>query len=136
MINFKTPFGIYCRAIGLYAILTLPAAVIPEMYLISLFYVLVYGWFAWFLFTLLYVVADNLLFDFVPKFLVLFTAVIVAVAFAYQMIGMLLMHENVWHSGFIVFPFAAVIAGWISVCISREKIRSSCYVQEGSNSSN
>lgn len=129
----KTSFIIYSRAVGLYALLTLPAMVIPEMYIFSLIYVLMYGWFAWFVFTALYMIINNLLFDFVSKLFTLFLAVIVAVAFAYQMLGLLQGMGDVWHSGFIIFPFAAVITGWISVCISREKIRSSCYLQKEAN---
>jgi hypothetical protein len=52
------------------------------------------------------------------------------VAFAYHMLGVLGVEENVWNSGFIVFPFTAVIAGWISVCVSKERIRSSCTANE------
>ena len=100
------------------------------MYVISLMYVLIYGWIAWFVFSLLYVVMNNLPLDFVPKLFALFTGVVVSVAFAYHMIGVLGVDEDVWHSGFIIFPFAALIAGWISVCVSKEKIRSSCYFQE------
>jgi hypothetical protein len=133
MINIKSAFIIYCRAVGLYALFTLPAMVIPEMYIISLMYVLMYGSFAWFVFTVLYIVINNLPFDFVSKLFSLFLAVIIAVAFAYHMIGVLGTAEDVWHSGFIIFPFAAVITGWISVCISGEKIRSSCYLQEEVN---
>jgi hypothetical protein len=131
----KAPFIIYCRAVGLYALFTLPAMVIPEMYFISLMYVLLYGSFAWAAFTILYIIINNLLFDFVLKFMALFIAVVIAVAFAYHMLGVLGIEEDVWHTGFVIFPFAAVITGWISVCISKEKIRSSCYVQEQSKAS-
>jgi hypothetical protein len=126
----KTAFVIYCRAVGLYALLTLPALVVPVMYLISLMYVLMYGWFAWFVFTLQYVAIDKLPLDFVLKLSTLFMAVVISVAFAYHMLGMLGVEEDVWNSEFIVFPFAAVVAGWISVCVSRETIRTSCTVGE------
>lgn len=131
----KTPFIIYCRAVGLYALLTLPAMITPPLYFISLMYVLIYGWFAWFVFTLLYQLTNHLPFDFVPKLAALFIAVVIAVGFAYHMLGILGIEENVWGSPFIIFPFAAVIAGWVSVCVSKEKIRSSCYLQEERNSS-
>jgi hypothetical protein len=130
MKQIKTPFAIYCRALGLYALLTLPALYFPGMYIISLMYVLMYGWFAWSFFTLLYVAVDIFPLHIVLKLSALFIAVVISVAFAYHMLGVLGVEENVWHSGFIIFPFAAVIAGWISVCISSEKIRSSCYVKE------
>jgi len=133
--KMKTPFIIYCRGVGLYALLTLPAMITPPMYLISLLYVLIYGWFAWFVFTLLYMVINNLPFDFVPKLFALFIAVVIPVGFAYHMLGILGIEDDVWGSPFIIFPFAAVIAGWISVCVSKEKIRTSCYLQEESTSS-
>jgi len=126
----KTGFVIYCRAVGLYALLTLPAMAIPPMYATSLMYVLIYGWFACFVFTLLYITMDKLPLDFVLKLSVLFVSVVVSVAFAYHMLGVLGVEEDVWHSEFIIFPFAAVIAGWISVCVSVEKIRSSCTAKE------
>jgi hypothetical protein len=129
----KTAFVIYCRAVGLYALLTLPAIIVPTLYFMSLTYVLIYGWFAWFVFTLLYLLMNNLPFDFVPKLFALFIAVGISVACAYHLIGVLGIEEDVWHSGYIIFPFAAVIAGWISVCVSKETIRNSCYLQEETN---
>ncbi len=129
----KASFIIYCRAVGLYVLLSLPALVIPLMYILSLYYVLTFGWLAWIAFTVLYIIIDNLVFDFVPKLMVLFVAVVIAVAFAYYMLGIIIIRDDIWHTGFIAFPFAAVIAGWISVCISKERIRSSCYEPETSS---
>jgi hypothetical protein len=126
----KTPFVVYCQAVGWYALLTLPAMSIPVMYIISLMYVLMYGWFAWFVFTLLYVVIDNLPLNYILKLSALFATVIVSVAFAFYMIGVLDWGENIWNSGYLIFPFAAVVAGWISAYVSSEKIGSSCTVPE------
>ena len=131
MISIKTPFIVYCRAVGLYALFTTPAIMIPEMYLLSMKYVLTYGWFAWFVFTLLYNLTMKLVFDFTLRIGSLFMSVAVAVAFAYHMLGLLSPEQGVWHSGFIIFPFTAVIVGWISVCLSRESIRSSGIITEG-----
>ena len=128
----KTALVIYCRALGVYGLLTLPALLMPILYIMSLMYVLLYGWFAWLVFTLFYLLLNKLPLDFVPKLFALFTAVVIAVACAYQMIEVLGVEDDVWHSSFIIFPFVAVIAGWISVCVSGEKIRSSCYLQEES----
>ncbi len=122
----KTPFIIYCRAVSLYAILTLPVLFLPVMYLISLVYVLIFGWFAWAVFTLLYVVINKMGFDFALKTATLFVSIVISVAFAYQMVEVLGIDGNLWHTSYVIFPFAAVIAGWISVCLSREKIRNSC----------
>jgi len=127
----KTAFIIYCKAVGLYALLTLPALLLPYIYIISLAYVLFYGWFAWALFTGLYLIIDRLLFDYGIKVMLLFISVIVSVAFAFQMLEVLHVEDNVWHAGeFILFPFVAVIGGWISICLSGERIRSSHTIQE------
>ena len=128
----KTAFIIYCRSVGFHALLTLPIMALPELYLMSLKYVLIYGWAAWFVFTILFLLLNKLPLDFVPKLFALFISVVIAVACAYQLIEITGIHEDVWQSGFIVFPFAAMIAGWISTCVSNEKIRSSCYFQEES----
>jgi hypothetical protein len=116
--------------VGFYAILTLPMLVRPETYLISMMYVLVYGWFACAIFSLIYFLLNKVPVDFVVKLLLLFFSVIVAVGFAYYMIGVLSQGNEVRQPEFFIFPFAAVITGWISVCLSREKIRNSCYVTE------
>src|SRR5882672_8227977 len=118
----KTPFIIYCQAVGLYALLTIPALAEPVMYFISLMYVLMYGWFAWFVFSLLYIITNNLVVVLGFKFLSLFIAVVIAVAVAYQMLETLKVEKDVWHSGYIIFPFVAVVAGWISVSLSRQRI--------------
>jgi hypothetical protein len=126
----KTPFIIYCRAVGFYAMVTLLMMARPEAYLTSMMYVLMYGWFACAIFSLMYFLLSKVPVDFVIKLLLLFISVIVAVGFAYYMIGVLAVGNEIWQPEFFIFPFAAVIAGWISVCLSREKIRSSCYATE------
>ncbi|HET6994808.1 MAG TPA: hypothetical protein VFI06_07490 [Chitinophagaceae bacterium] len=126
----KTPFIIYCRAVGIYALLTLPLMVNPFIYFFSLTIVLAYGWFACIIFLLLYLLLNTFLFDFVLKLLLLFISVAIAVGFAYYMAGMLSIGSEIRQAEFFIFPFAAVIAGWISLCYSREKIRNSCYAGE------
>ena len=131
----KRPFIIYCRAVGIYALLTLPAMVLPPLYFISLMYVLLYGWIAWFVFTLFSLLFDVLSFDLVAKIFALFFAVVVAVAIAYQLMGVSGVERDIWQSEFILFPFIAVVSGWISVCASRKAIRASCYSQGESSHS-
>lgn len=120
----KAPFIIYCRAVGFYSLLTLPLLASPYIYFISLWYVLIYGWFAWAVFTISYSVIIRMIFNQALRFLLLFIGVVIAVAFAYQMLEVLHVENDVWHSGFLVLPFVAVIVGWISVCVSRETITS------------
>ncbi len=118
----EIPFIIYFRAVGLYTMLTIPAMISPIVYFISLFYVIIYGWFAWALFTALYLVIIRVSTSNGFRLLLLIVAVPVAVVFAFQMIEALKVERNVWNSGlFLLFPIAATIGGWISLSISAKK---------------
>jgi|SRR6185295_13459686 len=119
-----TPFLIYVRAVGIYCLLTLPAIVLPVMYLVSITYVLIYGWFAWAVFTIIYFITVFCNLNFRTKMSILFAGVVTAVALSFQMLEVLKAEYNVWHSGaFLLFPLAAVVSGCISVYVSREKIK-------------
>ena len=120
----KTPFIIYIRAVGIYALLTIPALCLPVMYIISMMYVLFYGWFAWAVFTFIYLVTVFCNPAYHVKMGILVIAVVVAVLFAFQMLEVLGVEENIWHSGaFLLFPLAAVISGWVSLHISRQSVK-------------
>jgi len=120
----QSPFIIYIRAVGIYALLTLPALFLPIMYIVSIMYVLFYGWFAWAVFTMIYLVTIFCNPSYYVKMGILTIAVVVAVLFAFQMLGILKVEENIWHSGeFLLFPVAAIFSGWISLSISRERIK-------------
>jgi hypothetical protein len=122
----ETPFIIYIRAVGIYALLTLPAVALPIMYFISMMYVLFYGWFAWAVFTIIYVITIFCNPSYLTKMLILAVGVVVAVLFAFQMLEVLGVEQDIWHSGeFLLFPLAAVLSGWISLKISRERVRQS-----------
>lgn len=120
----KTPFIIYIRAVGIYALLTIPAIFLPVMYIISIMYVLFYGCFAWAIFTFIYLVTIFCNPPYHIKMGILTVAVVVAVLFAFQMLEVLGVEDNIWHSGaFLLFPVAAIFSGWISLNISREKVK-------------
>jgi hypothetical protein len=120
----NTPFIIYIRAVGIYALLTLPALFLPIMYIISIMYVLFYGWFAWAVFTMFYLVTTFCNPSYYVKMGILTIAVVVAVLFAFQMLEVLNVEENIWYSGsFLLFPVTAIFSGWISLNISKEKIK-------------
>jgi hypothetical protein len=120
----KTPFIIYIRAVGIYALLTIPALFLPIMYIISIMYVLFYGWFAWAIFTFIYLITVFCNPAYHIKMGILTVAVVIAVLFAFQMIEILGVEDNIWHSGaFLLFPVAAIFSGWISLNISREKVK-------------
>ena len=122
----ETPFIIYIRAVGIYALLTLPAVILPIMYFISMVYVLFYGWFAWAVFMIIYVITIFCNPSYLVKIIILTIGVVVAVLFAFQMLEVLGVEQNIWHSGeFLLFPLAAVIAGWISLSLSKERVKQS-----------
>jgi len=116
-------FIIYIRSLGFYSLLTLPALVLPPMYFISLYYVLTYGWFAWALFTILCLLAEKVK-DGSARRILLGGSVLISVLFAFQMIEVGGSEINIWQSGlFLLFPCAAVLAGWISVFLSERKLK-------------
>lgn len=120
----KTPSIIYLRAVGIYALITIPALGMPIMYLISMIYVFFYGWFAWVVFATLYLVTDFFNPGFRSKMGILSIGVVVAVAIAFQMLEVLAAEKNIWNSGpFLLFPLAAVISGWVSLSASTERVR-------------
>lgn len=118
-----TSFTIYIRAVGLYALITLPAMFVPLIYLLSLLFVLIFGWFAWALFTVIYLFVTRSKLPYHLKMALLQAAVVPSVAFAYQMTGILTNDVHIWDSGgYLLFPVVAVIAGWISIPFSRTAI--------------
>jgi len=120
----KTPFIIYIKAVGLYALLTIPALGMPVIYVISMIYVLLYGWFAWAAFTIIYLVTVFCNPGYKSKMVILSMGVVAAVAIAFQMLEVLSVEKNIWNSGpFLLFPLAAVISGWISLSASTESVR-------------
>jgi hypothetical protein len=118
------PFKIYAQAVGIYALLTMPALIFPFMYVISLFYVLLFGWFAGGIFTICYFFSDRIGLPYRTRMAMLSLSVPLAVAFSYQMLQVILIKENVWTAGFfLLFPAAAVIAGWISLFVEGKAVK-------------
>ena len=118
----KVSFTIYIWSIGIYSLLTLPAMVLPIMYMMSIFYVLIYGWFAWAVFTIIYLTGDRTIANYISRMILLFIAVPVSVAFSFQMLEVFKVEENVWNSGsFLLFPLAATVSGWISLFTAKKK---------------
>ena len=122
-----TAFIIYIRAVGIYMLVTLPVLIAPFMYILSAFYVLIYGWFAWALFSLIYVLSRYLK-VYETRMAVLVPGVVVSVAFAFHMLGIYNPELDVWNAGgFLLFPVAGVLAGWISLSMSWKTIRNTTY---------
>ena len=100
-----------CKSGWIYCLLTIPALALPFMYLISITYVLIYGWFALAVFTIIYFIIVFCNPKFIAKMSILFIGVVAAVALSFQMIEVLKAEDNVWHSGaFLLFPLAAVVS--------------------------
>lgn len=119
-----TSFIIYIRAVGLYTLFTLPVLVSPVIYLFSVYFAVVYGFFAWGLYSLLHFLGLSVIRSHTARMAVLSIAVPVSVAFAFHMIGVLGGWDNVWHSGgFLIFPLVATVCGWISLFVSEKKIK-------------
>jgi hypothetical protein len=127
------PFKIYIRAVGLYALITLPALIVPVIYLLSIMYVLLYGWFAWGLYTIIYLIVTKSNIAYESKIFLLGMGVIPSVLFAFQMLEVLNVEDNIWNSGgFLLFPVAAIVAGWISLSFSKKEVGRTCpeYIKE------
>lgn len=122
-----TSILIYLRAVFIYAIITLPAMFMPIIYLVSIMYVLFYGWFACALFTIIYLIVTRLRLSYETKMFLLGTGVIPSVLFAFQMLEVLKVEDDIWQSGgYLIFPVLAVITGWISLGFSRKKVMETC----------
>ena len=120
----RVPFIIYIRSVGIYALITLPTMAVPIMYMISIFYVLVFGWFACMLFTIIYLLIDKAVADYFSRVSLLFIAVPLSVAFAFQMLEVFDVERNIWNAGsYLMFPLAGVISGWISLALGRAEVR-------------
>jgi hypothetical protein len=120
----KTPFEIFFRAIGVYALFTIPVLGSPIIYVISMAYVLSFGWFAWALFTIISFTSVNATRLYRARLFFLIVGVPVSVAFSFQMTGVFTADKNVWHSGvFLAFPMAGTISGWISLFFSAKRYR-------------
>ncbi|HEX7902542.1 MAG TPA: hypothetical protein VF487_01595 [Chitinophagaceae bacterium] len=118
----QTAFLIYIRAVGLYMVVTLPVLIAPIMYFVSVIYVFIFGWFAWGLFSVIYLLCTQIK-TYETKMLLLIPGVVISVAFAFHMLGVFNRDLDVWNSGgFMLFPITGVIAGWISLFMARKKI--------------
>lgn len=117
-----TSFIIFIRSLALYALFTVPVLFSPVIYIISMLYVITFGWFACALFMFISVITINTTSSYSIRMPVLTLAVPVAVAFAFQMIEVFGSERNVWHSGgFLLFPVAATISGWVSLMLSEKR---------------
>lgn len=119
----KLTFRIYLQALGFYSLLTTPALMLAPMYFISLFYALLFGLAAWIVFAALFIPVASMQIKALLKWIIVSIAVPLGVATGHTLIGVCRFERNVWElNGILLFPLAAVIAGWISLYTSRNKV--------------
>jgi len=120
----RTAFVVFIRAIGIYLLITLPVLGIPIVYLTSAVYAASFGWIAGAVFMLVMYVLQGLKATIPVKMILLYTSVAAAVAAAYEMMEVLGAEQDIWQtSGVLIFPAAAVAAGWISLAVSKKTIQ-------------
>ncbi len=118
----KTTFLTFTSSLIAYALITLPAIVIPPMYGLSLLYASCFGVAAWILYHSLFTLIKPLLIIEERKWLLLILSIPACVAVAYTLIELFNVEENVWTSCFIFFPIIAVVSGWIGLYKTRHQI--------------
>jgi hypothetical protein len=120
----KLPFLIYLFALGFYVLLTAPALAMPVIYITSMFFAVAAGFIAVAIFALVFFILHISRAPYTIAVAVLAFAVVLSVAAAFAMLfgnG-----SDVWFIGgnmFILFPVAAVVAGWLSICVNSRKIK-------------
>ncbi|HMC87788.1 MAG TPA: hypothetical protein VKI61_19830 [Chitinophagaceae bacterium] len=119
----KTTFVVFVRALVIYLLISIPAVAEPFMYLTSAILAVSFGWVAAVVFLLLFYSIQKLNAGLIVKNTLLYTSVAIAVLAAFQMMEVTGVEERIWYSGlFLLFPTVAIIAGCISLAISKQKI--------------
>ncbi|MEO5681918.1 MAG: hypothetical protein ABIQ88_04710 [Chitinophagaceae bacterium] len=120
----RTGLIVFIRAMGIYLLLTIPAlAALPAMYLLSAGYALSFGWIAAIFFLIAFYLLRIMKMSVRARHMLLYMAAAVAVLIAFQMMEITGAWDHIWQSGaFLLFPGAAVMAGWISLAVSGKAI--------------
>ena len=117
----KTVLVIYFRALIIYLVFSLPAMLIPIVYIISAFYAFLFGWFALAVFAIMYLFLMRM--HYAWRAIVLLITITMAIGFAFHMIGVLGAYNDVWNSGaLLLFPCVALIAAWTSFFLSWKQV--------------
>lgn len=120
----KLPFIIYAQGLGLYLLLSLPAAFVPGVYFQSAGYAIGAGFAAMALFCAVFFVLHVTRASLNVAFAVLFISIPVAVAVAYKLLLLVEMPgRSFWLiDEFTMFPVAAIISGWVALAVNNRKI--------------
>jgi len=120
----KAVLKVFFRAILIYLLATIPALVaMPIMYLMSAGFALSFGWIAALIFLFLFYLLQRTRVGLSLKIMALYLSVTASVVFAFQMMELTGAQDHIWQSGaFLLFPAMAIISGWISLIISKQRI--------------
>jgi len=128
-LNYKALFIkeivlVFIKAIGIYLLLTVPALVaMPLIYEMSALYAISFGWIAGFLFLFIFYFLQKLHMDNNGKYFLCCMAVVLCVGIAFETMEVTGAQHHIWQSGTcLLFPLAAVLSGWLSLFISRQRI--------------
>ncbi len=121
-----TPIEISCwlfmKTMLVYAIFTLPLLLFGVMYLVSLLCALVLGMITICIFCSFVSLLCHCRIKARSGYILLYLALFVAVALTFQLLQWW-MDINYWQAGAaFIFPFIAIIAGWIAIYSGRKKI--------------
>ncbi len=120
----KTSTNIFFRAMGIYLLLTLPALLEPIIYIYSIIFMLMYCWFAGIIFCVIFYLLQLGKKNYDTAIMTLAITIPVSVVIALQLMEVFGTWDKVWHAGlFLLFPAAAVVAGWISLYKSTQNIQ-------------
>ena len=119
----KLILEIYIKALGIYAFITIPALKSTALYFPSLFCAVVFGSAAWLFFSIVMGIVQYTNGNSLVKWIMLIISVPVGVAIGHTLIELFGLKAHVWRlNKNLLFPLAAVIAGWISLWINKTKI--------------
>ena len=115
---------IFLRAILVYLLATIPAmAAEPIMYFMSAGFALSFGWIAAVLFFFFFYLLQKLPAGLPIKTVLLYLSVAISVVIAFQAMELTGVEQHIWESGaFLLFPAVAIVSGWISLIIGKQKI--------------
>lgn len=123
IIYMKIVFIVFIRSLFIYLLVTLPALFYPIMYFFSAMFALSVCWIAGLVFAMGFQLVQDFNIENSLKYYVLFLFVLVGVWLAFECIQLFGLWRNIWDiKMYLLFPFAALISGCISLSISKKSI--------------
>lgn len=120
--TFKISASIYIRAVITYAIITLPSVIVFPIYVSSLFFAFLFGSVSCFVFATAFYITKELELSKKFSWVLLVTSIPISIVTGYICIASYLEVPLKYTGLFILFPLAAIIAGYISLFLHRKLI--------------